>query len=229
MRLLALDTATEACSVALCGDGRTAQRWLEAPREHGERLLGLIDEVLAEAGIAPRDLDALAFGCGPGAFTGVRMGTGVVQGVAYGLDRPVVRVSTLAALAQGAYRRYGTCRWLPAIDARMGEVYWGMYMIDRDGLAVAAADECVVAPEQVPLPEGTGWSGTGSGWARYPEALAERLGGQLACDHGFALPAAVDMLPLAEAAWWRGEAVSPAAALPTYLRDRVAAPPSAKR
>jgi len=159
----------------------------------------------------------------------VRMGTGVIQGIAYALDRPVVRVSTLAALAQGGYRRHGARRWLPAIDARMGEVYWGMYTIDSAGLAAAAATECVMVPEQVPLPEGTGWSGIGSGWAGYAEILTEHLGGRLAVDYGHALPAAVDMLPLAQAAWRRGEAVSAAAALPTYLRDRVAAPPRGKR
>jgi len=224
MRLLALDTATEACSVALSYDGMTAQRWLEAPREHGERLLGLVDEVLAEAGIEPGDLDGLAFGCGPGAFTGVRMGTGVIQGIAYALDRPVVRVSTLAALAQGGYRRHGARRWLPAIDARMGEVYWGAYTIDGDGVAVATGEACVAEPAAVPVPTGSGWHARGTGWATYGTILAARVAGALAVDHGHALPAAVDMLPLARRAWARGDVVAAAEAVPVYLRDRVARP-----
>lgn len=223
MNLLAIDTATEACSVALqVGDGVHA-RHVEAPREHGERVLGMVDEVLAEAGLAPQQLDLIALGRGPGAFTGVRMGTGLVQGIALGLDRPVVRVSTLVTLAQGGWRCHGGVAWLPAIDARMGEVYWGPCRI-VEGVAVTIDAECVVAPEQVPVPEEGEWSGIGTGWTTYGEVLRARLGPRCARDHGHALPQAADMLAPARRAWSRGEAVDAAAALPTYLRDRVAVP-----
>lgn len=222
MNLLALDTATEACSVALQAGDAVHERWIEAPREHGERLFGMIDEVLADAGMTAADLDVLAFGRGPGAFTGVRMATGVVQGIGLGLDLPVLRLSTLAALAQGGYRRHGTTRWLAAIDARMGEVYWGAYRVDAEGVAEPVIAECVSAPEAVPVPAEDEWSATGTGWTAHEATLTRRVGERLTCNHGHALPAARDLLPLARRAWQQGEAVSAAAAVPVYLRDRVA-------
>jgi tRNA threonylcarbamoyladenosine biosynthesis protein TsaB len=223
MNLLAIDTATEACSVALQVGDAVHARHVEAPREHGERVLGMIDEVLLEAGLDAHQLDLLALGRGPGAFTGVRMGTALVQGIALGLDLPVVRVSTLVTLAQGGWRRHGGDAWLPAIDARMGEVYWGPCRIDA-GVAVTVAEECVVAPDGVAVPAAGEWAGIGTGWATYGDVLRTRLGTRCAIDHGHALPVAADMLPAAMRAWEQGEAVSAAAALPTYLRDRVAVP-----
>jgi len=225
MRLLALDTATEACSAALAIGDEVRERWVEAPREHGDRLLAMLDELLDEAGIVAGDLDALAFGRGPGAFTGVRIATGVAQGIAFGLDLPVLRISTLATLAQGAARAYSAGRVVPAIDARMGEVYWGAYMQDAEGVMRPALEEEVSAPERVALPQGTGWYGTGSGWRTHGGALAARLGTALERDLGHALPHAADMIPLARAAWTAGEAVTAAEAVPVYLRDRVAEKP----
>lgn len=224
MKLLAIDTATEACSVAVEVDGDIRERWREAPREHGDRVLGMVDEVLAEAGLAATSLDALVLGRGPGAFTGVRMATGIVQGIAFGLDRPVLCVSTLAALAQGGYRRTGERAWLAAIDARMREVYWGGYRIDEAGVATLAIAETVSGPAAVEIPTESGWHGIGSGWGTYPEVLTQRAGASLVRSLGHALPAAGDLLPAARRAWHQGEAVPPAQALPVYLRDRVAEP-----
>lgn len=225
MRLLAIDTATEACSAALEIDGAVSERWVEAPREHGDRLLAMIDELLVEAGITATALDALAFGRGPGAFTGVRIATGVAQGVAYALDLPVLRISTLATLAQGAYRGHGAAQVVAAIDARMGEVYWGAFAADTDGTMRPVQGEQVAAPDAVEVPPGTGWYGVGTGWAAHDAVLARRLGPALAADLGGTLPRAGDMLPLARAAWAAGEAVTAAAAVPVYLRDRVADKP----
>ncbi len=225
MRLLALDTATEACSVALCVDAAVYTRWVEAPREHGDRLLGMIDEVLAESGLAAGELDALAFGRGPGAFTGVRIAVSAVQGIAYGLDRPVVPVSDLAALAQRAHRENGAQAVLAAIDARMGEVYWGAYRLDDDGLMSALQEETVAPPEQVPWPAGADWLGVGTGWASYAERLIAAGGMRLRANQGHALPDARDIAALAARAWHRGEAVAATEALPVYLRDRVADKP----
>lgn len=225
MRLLALDTATEACSVALADGDAIHERWVEAPREHGDRLFAMIEAVLADAGLGATELDALAFGRGPGAFTGVRIATGVAQGIAAGLELAVLRVSTLAALAQGVYRRHGHARVLAALDARMGEVYWGAYALDDAGVMRALAEECVAPPDAVPVPAGDGWYGAGTGWARYPQALARRAGPALAGDLGRALPAARDLLPAAAADFMAGLAVPPAEALPVYLRDRVADKP----
>ncbi len=225
MKLLAIDTATEACSVAVQTPQGVFERWVEAPREHGDRVLGMVDAVLDEAGIAAADLDVIAFGRGPGAFTGVRIATALVQGMAAALDRPVVPVSTLAAIAQGVHRRTGHGRVLAALDARMGEVYWGGWVLDEGGVMRAIDEECVVAPSAVPLPPGAGWAGAGTGWSRYEDILTERIGDALETCLGHALPAARDLLPAAAAAYTAGEAVPAEQALPVYLRDRVAERP----
>lgn len=225
MNLLALDTATEACSVALQTDDGVYHRWAEAPREHGDRVLAMIDAVLAEAAIARADIDLLVFGRGPGAFTGVRIATGLIQGIASGLDRPVVGVSTLVALAQGVHRRHGHEHVLAALDARMGEVYWGACALDDDGVMTPQGEECVVAPASVPLPPGnTSWVGAGTGWQQYPEVLCQRIDMDAGSNLGRTLPEARDLLPAAARAWQNGEAVVAAEALPVYLRDRVATP-----
>ncbi|MDX1608869.1 MAG: tRNA (adenosine(37)-N6)-threonylcarbamoyltransferase complex dimerization subunit type 1 TsaB [Halofilum sp. (in: g-proteobacteria)] len=222
MRLLAFDTATEACSVALEVDGAVHARHLEQPRAHGERLLAMIDEVLAAGGIARAELDALAFGRGPGGFTSLRIGAGVAQGIAYGLDLPVIPVSSLAVLAQGAARGHGVERALAALDARMGEVYWGAFAADANGIMQPAGGEHVLPPERVECPPGTGWCACGTGWESYRDALLQRCGDALQGITGPRLPNAVDLLPLAAAARDRGEAVAAEHAVPVYLRDRVA-------
>jgi tRNA threonylcarbamoyladenosine biosynthesis protein TsaB len=225
VKLLALDTATEACSAALAVDDRLYARAIEAPREHGDRILAMLDELLAEADIGVADMDLLAYGRGPGAFTGVRIGVGVAQGIAFAHELQVVGVSTLAALAQGAHRLHGAERVTAAIDARMGEVYWGAYAVSEAGVMEPVLTEAVASPGAVELPPGNGWQGVGSGWETYPDSLTARMGPALAADLGRALPDARDMLPLARAAYDRGEAVAAADALPIYLRDRVAAKP----
>ncbi|MEX1080780.1 MAG: tRNA (adenosine(37)-N6)-threonylcarbamoyltransferase complex dimerization subunit type 1 TsaB [Halofilum sp. (in: g-proteobacteria)] len=225
MNLLAFDTATEACSAALATPEGIHTRAVEAPREHGDRLLAMIDELLDEAALTAAELDLLAYGRGPGAFTGVRIAVGAVQGIAFAQQLPVIGVSTLAALAQGALRRHGQERVAAAIDARMGEVYWGAFVADGAGLMQPVVAEAVAAPGGVEAPPGTGWCGIGTGWETHGAALSERLGAALAVDLGRALPDAGDMLPLAQAAHARGEAVSAAEALPVYLRDRVAEKP----
>lgn len=222
MNLLALETATEACSVALSKDDAVYSRHLETARAHGDRLLELIDEVLAEAGIEATDLDVLAFGRGPGGFTSLRIGAGVVQGVGYALDLPVVPVSTLATLAQGARRVQGAERVIAAIDARMGEIYCGTFGIDAAGLMQPAGPEAVLPPTEFRCPAGEGWHGAGTGWETYRDELTTECGPALAASPEHRLPDARDMIPLSLAAWERGEAVPPHLAVPIYLRDRVA-------
>ena len=133
MRILAIDTATEACSAALWNDGTLSAHFEICPREHTQRILPLVQEVLAESGTTLTELDALAFGRGPGSFTGVRIGIGIAQGLALGAELPMIGVSTLATMAQGAWRKTGATRVLAAIDARMGEVYWAEYQRDEQG------------------------------------------------------------------------------------------------
>ncbi|MFP4682897.1 MAG: tRNA (adenosine(37)-N6)-threonylcarbamoyltransferase complex dimerization subunit type 1 TsaB [Ectothiorhodospira sp.] len=220
-RILALETATEGCSAALWADGAITQRFETIPRAHARLILPMMDSLLFEAGLTLGDLDALAFGRGPGAFTGIRVATGVVQGAAFAARRPVVPISTLAALAQQAVDA-GAQRILAALDARMGEVYWGAYEA-RDGLAVAVGEECVCPPQAVPLPPSTGWTAVGRGWTAHEEVLLERLGGCLTGPpDGDRLPRAAEVARLAVRELALGRAVAPEAALPVYLRDRVA-------
>lgn len=225
MKLLALDTSTEACSAALSIDGETIQRFHIAPREHAILILSMLDVLLAEAGITVSQLDALAFGRGPGSFTGIRIGTGVVQGIAYAAELPVVPVSTLAALAQGAWADTGSEAVLTAIDARMQEVYWGAFRLGEAGVMQAVAEECVSAPEAIPLPDDGEWLAVGTGWASYGDAMLQAVserGFNLTAVEGERLPRSQDIAVLAVHAFGRGEAVAPEQALPVYLRNEVA-------
>lgn len=219
--LLALDTATEACSVALLHEGRVLSRYEVAPRLHAQRLLPMVQEVLDEAGIAIAALDAIAFGRGPGAFTGVRIAIGVVQGLAFALDRPVLPVSNLAVLAQRAHRESGASQVAAAIDARMDEIYWGCYALDGGEMRLQGS-EAVLPPEQAELPRGASgdWLGAGTGWGSY----AARMGVSVRDRLPALLPDASDLLQLARFAWARGEALPAEQAQPVYLRDQVAMP-----
>jgi tRNA threonylcarbamoyladenosine biosynthesis protein TsaB len=223
MKLLAIDTSGEACSAALLCGADLTQLFQLAPRRHGELILDMMARLLAEAGLPLGSLDALAFGRGPGSFTGVRIAAAVVQGAAFGAGLPVVGVSTLAALAQGQHRLTGHRRILAALDARMGEVYWGCYRVAGDGFAEPVGQELVVPPGQVPRPPGEGWRGVGSGFAAHAAALSDALGPALAgFDPGLTCEAR-DIAQLAGAAWRLGQAVAPELALPVYVRDQVTA------
>lgn len=217
--ILALDTATEACSVALIYKQQVFSCYEVIPRGHAQRLLPMIDEVLAQANCSLNDLDAIAFGRGPGAFTGVRIAIGVVQGLAFALDIPVIPVSDLAVLAQRAYRETNTQYIAAAIDARMDEVYWGCYCISN-GIAQLLDDESVCAPEQADVPMDAQWYGVGTGWATF----ADRLKIQPVQRRPELLPAAEDLLQIAIAMYQQGQAVPVEQAQPVYLRDNVATP-----
>ncbi|MET0379124.1 MAG: tRNA (adenosine(37)-N6)-threonylcarbamoyltransferase complex dimerization subunit type 1 TsaB [Spongiibacteraceae bacterium] len=218
-RLLALDSSTEACSVALLDGDVVIERYVEAPREHMLRLLPMVDELLAERGLTLRDLDAIAFARGPGSFTGLRICIGVVQGLAFGAQLPVIPVSTLAALAQtGAHRVPAGTHILSAIDARMDEVYWGWFEKQADGLVRSINDEQLTAPEQVhSQSDAVHRIGVGSGWCYRP-----RLGDAgLATIDATVLPRASAVIALALSIWSAGGAVDVEQALPVYLRDKV--------
>ncbi len=217
MKLLALDTSTEACTVAVSIEGRALERF-ELGTRHAERILIMVSELLAEAGVGLAQLDAFAFGRGPGSFTGLRIGAGVVQGLAFGVDRPVVPISSLAALAQGQKAD----RVLAAFDARMQQVYWGAYERSPQGLMALRGEERVIAPAHVPLPEGEGWQGAGTGWDQYHDTLTARLAGRLAGWTPGAFPHAADLARLAVPALAAGRAVRADEAVPVYIRDEVA-------
>jgi tRNA threonylcarbamoyladenosine biosynthesis protein TsaB len=222
VKLLAIETAGDACSCALLTGGDCFERYRVAPRQHAELVLSMVQELLDEARLELPDLDALAFGRGPGSFTGLRVAAGVVQGLAYGADLPVVPVSSLQALAQGACRESGSARVLAAFDARMGEVYWGVYEDLGSGLMTASQDDLATAPEAVPSPSGGGWLGAGQGWGTYSRVLAERMGDKLSGTEPDRLPRALDVATLARAAHGRGASVNAARALPVYVRNTVA-------
>ncbi|MEH6565165.1 MAG: tRNA (adenosine(37)-N6)-threonylcarbamoyltransferase complex dimerization subunit type 1 TsaB [Halopseudomonas sp.] len=219
--LLALDTATEACSAALLHEGEVVYRSEVIPREHARRLLPMLEELMRERGIALGQVDALVFGRGPGAFTGVRIATGMVQGLAFASGKPVIAVSNLAALAQRAWREHQAEYVAAAIDARMDEVYWGVFGLSG-GVMLPLSDERVCAPEQVELPPQPAERplvGAGTGW-QYAERLAAKA------DECWPemLPDARDLLTLALPRWQAGEVLDAADAQPVYLRDKVATP-----
>jgi tRNA threonylcarbamoyladenosine biosynthesis protein TsaB len=222
VKLLAIETGSDACSCALLMDETHLVRHRIAPRRHAELILAMVEELLAESGLELARLDALAFGRGPGSFTGVRVAAGVVQGLAFGADLPVAPVSSLQAVAQGAWREGGNARVLAAFDARMGEVYWGAYEVDERGLMTAAMDDLASPPEAVPVPGGSGWLGAGEGWGAYAGVLAERIGGKLVGTEPDRLAHALDVAALGAAVHARGESVSADRALPVYVRDKVA-------
>ncbi len=227
MKLLALETATEACSIALWLDGDVLERHELAPRRHAELALAWVDELLSEAGLARSQLDAVACSRGPGAFTGVRLAVALTQGLALGLNRPVLGVSTLEALAVPAMRAINVGdsaveTILAAIDARMGEVYLAEYRRVAGCEWRREGDEIVIAPERVALVPERPRLGIGTGFAAMSGALATRLAAGLRRVDADALPHAGDVAQLAVSAWTRGEALAPEHLQPAYLRNKVA-------
>jgi tRNA threonylcarbamoyladenosine biosynthesis protein TsaB len=217
LKILALDASTEACSVALWTDGEVLERF-ETGSQHSERILPMVQEILAEGGQALTQLDAIAFGRGPGSFTGLRICAGVVQGLAFGADLPVVPVSSLAALAQGV----DAARVLAAFDARMHQVYWGAYVRNAQGMVELVGEEKVLTPMQVPVPDDAGWVGVGNGWDQYAAVLTSRLKNHVAAWHAQCFPRARFVARLGASLYEKGMTLTPEQALPVYLRDDVA-------
>lgn len=226
MKLLALDTATDACSVALYLEGEIRETYVLEPRAHARLLLPMVEELLAAAGLPLGRLDGLAFGRGPGAFTGLRIAAGVAQGLALGADLPVAPVSDLAALAQGGFRLHGAKRVLACLDARMQEVYWGAFSAADTGLMQPDGPENLCPPAAVPPPAEGGWLGVGPGWQVYGTVLRARCGDRLTGVETDLLPRARDVATLGAAALAAGQAVLPEQALPVYLRDQVTHKPA---
>lgn len=213
MKLLVLDTSTEWCSAALWLDGELVSRRELAEQRHSSLLLPMVDTLLREAGLSLRELDGLAYGVGPGSFTGLRIACAVTQGLAFGADLPVVGVSTLASMAE----QCGGERVLTMLDARMAEVYWAAYQReDADWQAVI--DPQLALPDSVKLPDDNGWAGAGNGFA----LLGTPHGLPLTHLDTTIMPDAAAMAPLAARAFARGEAFDAALAAPIYLRDKVA-------
>ena len=221
MNLLALDTATEACSVALLSGGQLRARHEVVGRGHTERLVPMVQALMAEAGLAYAQLDGYVCGIGPGSFAGVRIGLGFVKGLALAADRPAVGVSSLASLALPALRA-GSRQVIAAIDARMDEVYLGAYVADAAGLPQALRDEEVCAPAAAVAVTPGDWVAVGTGWGSYDAALKKALGCQPRAVDAAALPRAEDALRIGHALLAAGQGQSADRLLPRYLRNKVA-------
>lgn len=217
MIILAIETATDVLSLALGDGARVHETTLAAGQRQAELILGEIDALLARAGVSVRDLGGIAYGAGPGSFTGLRIACGVVQGIAAARGIPVLGVSTLAAIAEGC----SATRVVACLDARMGEVYHAAFE-KRDGALHEVIPSGLRRPECVPLPPGEGWTGCGGGFAAHREALAARLGARLTAVHPKVVPSAAAILRLAAPRFAAGEGGDAATAVPVYLRDRVA-------
>jgi len=222
MKLLALDTATEACSAALYIDGEITAKFQLAPREHTKLILKMIEDLLAEAGLKVTSLDAIAFGRGPGSFSGVRIATGVTHGLAFAADLPVIPVSTLASIAQSTYNDHHAENVLAGIDARMGEIYWGCYQIADNGLMILNGDEQVSSAELIQLPDDKQWIGSGSAWKGYPDQLNQRFGSVLKQAYAEYLPHSSSIVQLAAYEYSQGSMLEASQAQPVYLRNDVA-------
>ncbi len=218
MKLLAFEAATRRLSVALWCEGVLAEKSADVPNGGSECLLPWANQLLADAGLTFKQLDGLAFGAGPGGFTGLRLACGVTQGLACGLDLPVVPVGTLAALALAS----GDGKVLACLDARMNEVYLAAYAVAGDSLAEILPPK-VGAGGTALLPDGDGWRGAGDGFATLHGAvLRQRMGGRLVSDDATAFPTAAAVARLAAPVLAAGGGVAAAQALPLYVRDKVA-------
>ena len=227
MKYLAIETATECCSVALFHDDAIISESEVAPLRHNEIVLSMCERVLAQAEVGLSQLDGIAFGCGPGAFTGVRLAASVTQGIALAQDLPVVPVSSLAALAQAAHCQHEVSQVLACIDARMQEVYVALYQLDENKIMQLEGEEQVIAPALVSVKVHDHCMGCGSGWRPYAEILLERCGKTIAFDAD-AAPQAEFVAVLSKPCFERGETVSATQALPVYVRHDVAQKPKSK-
>jgi tRNA threonylcarbamoyladenosine biosynthesis protein TsaB len=222
-KILSIETSSESCSVALSFEGDIRERFEQAPMRHAELVLPMVEDLLTEAGISLRQLDAIAFGRGPGSFTGLRIGIGVVQGLAWGARRPVVPISSLAAVAQTFFDRHqpgSLKRVCVAMDARMQEVYTAQFALAADGLVESASEERVCTPESIEFADSEPVGAAGNGFARY-DSLA-RSGAMLAWCVPDCWPHAAAISRLA-ARWLQSNAPLPAhEAQPVYIRDKIA-------
>jgi tRNA threonylcarbamoyladenosine biosynthesis protein TsaB len=220
VKLLGIETSSGTGSVALGIGADVHERAIATPREQTELLLRLVDETLAAAGVELGALDGIAFGRGPGSFTGLRIAAAIAQGLALASGVPLLPVSSLQCLAQTAWRTERARRSLVCVDARMGEVYWAEFACE-DGIVRAAGDERLGSPADVVAPAQRPWTAVGDGFASYRSALADRVAG---ADRALPdlRPAAQDLFAQAAADLAAGRSVTPDAALPVYLREHTA-------
>jgi len=217
--LLALDTSTQACSAALWLEGKVYELFELKPQQHTQIILPMLTQLLAEAGIGLQQIDALSYACGPGSFTGLRIGAGIIQGIALAHDLPVIPISTLQTLAQTTYRTKGWQSVLTALDARMNEVYWAGFILSQGQAMQAILPEQICRPQQAPLFGEGLWYGVGDGWHIYKAELEQQFGDKLLEAAPHVYPQAQDVAWLASLAYRQNKMVAADEALPMYLRN----------
>jgi len=222
LKLLAIDTTSEACSAALLYQQTIVERYEVAPRQQSQLILPMMQSLLDAAELQLSDLDALAFTRGPGSFTGIRIAASIIQASALVADLPVVLVSSLQCLAQGAHREFQTEQVFTAIDARMNEIFCANYRLGKDAIMHACETEKLINPERLQSISLTDFIGVGSGWDQYHSILTSKSKHQLRQWVPQRYPRAYDVAVIASWSYQRGEVVSAAEALPTYLREKVA-------
>lgn len=215
MNILAFDTATSDCAVSLLCGNQIVTKQKHAPMQQAAFILPMIEQIIADAQLSLMDLDAIVYACGPGSFTGIRMASSVAQGIGYALDKPIIRISSLAMYAQAAFLAGYGKSFLVAEDARMNQIYSAFYNIDNHGLAQLSGHEAILLPEALILPAGTDWVALGNAWELYKEKIAnmpQHIVG------GVKLSTMDALIALAKDKFNRGEMGGPETAIPTYLR-----------
>lgn len=222
MKILAIETSTHACSVAINSEGDISEKYQFAPREHHQILLPMIDSLLAEASLSVSELDAIAFGCGPGSFTGIRIAASVTQGIAMSHDIPVMPISTLLIMAQTGYAQFGVTHVIPCLDARMEEIYWCCCQLGDDQLMQIVDGEYCTKPHEIKIPTRERWIGLGDGWEKY-EFLkkVEQESKQIENVYSNIYPRADELAKLASPLFYNKAFLPPEKALPRYLRDMI--------
>jgi len=218
-KILAIDSATDACSVALLAENHITEIFQMAPQQHGNLLLPMIEKLLTQAKLSLASLNALAFSCGPGSFTGIRIAAGIIQGLALSADLPVVPISTLQTMAQGAFREKNATRVLVSLDARMHEIYWGVYQLNSNQIMQPVISDNLYHPTEIPIPSENNWLGIGNGWQIYGEILEKRCQDKVTNIDPNSYPHAQDMLAIALERYQQGSTVTAEEAAPLYLRD----------
>lgn len=218
--LLALDTSTEICSVAVNVGDSVHMLECHDTKLHSKIILSLIDDLLKQAQLQWSQLDALVFACGPGSFTGIRLSASLIQGLAFAIDKPIISISTLACLAQAAVTEFQAQRILATLDARMQEIYAGFYRLDA-GLPLQCEQEIVISPKLIQLPDDKEWLGIGSGFKTYFDDITSATTKRIIHCYPYHYPQAKYLIPLAQQKFARGEFVEDVQALPIYLRDKV--------
>lgn len=219
--ILAIETSTDACSIALKHDEQIYLRFEIAPKRHTQLILPMCESILKEAHLEIKDLSAIAFGCGPGSFTGLRIAAGITQGLAFAHHLPVIPISSLRVLAQTIYNEFGYKKILTGFDARMQEIYWGEYQLNENNLMQANMPDALLKPTEINSPAQNDWIGAGSAWQTYPEELKKILSDKVKEIIVDAYPSAVAVAQCAEVDYLAGKTVTAENARPVYLRDQI--------